>query len=83
MIRGTLGELSHYYDDMEPRGEYVIVVKGVQAAQKEFTHEQAVQLAKQLIDGGEKLSDACREAARATGIPKRDIYAALTNENNL
>lgn len=83
VIRGTLGELSHYYDDMEPRGEYVIVVKGVQAAQKEFTHEQAVQLAKQLIDGGEKLSDACREAARATGIPKRDIYAALTNENNL
>lgn len=83
VIRGTLGELSHYYDDMEPRGEYVIVVKGVQAAQKEFTHEQAVQLAKQLIDGGEKLSDACREAARATGIPKRDIYAALANENNL
>lgn len=83
VIRGTLGELSHYYDDIEPRGEYVIVVKGAKRSQSEFTLEQAAELAARLADGGEKLSDACREAARATGIPKRDIYAALTNENNL
>lgn len=83
VIRGTLGELSHYYDDIEPRGEYVIVVKGAKRSQSEFTLEQAAKLAARLADGGEKLSDACREASRATGIPKRDIYAALTNENNL
>ena len=78
VIRGTLGELAHYYDDIEPRGEYVIVVKGAEGKQNEFTLEQAVQLAKQLSDGGAKLSDACREAAKATGIPKREIYAALS-----
>ena len=79
VIRGTLGELAHYYDDLEPRGEYVIVVKGAERSQNEFTLEQAVQLARQLADGGAKLSDACREAAKATGFPKRDIYAALTD----
>lgn len=79
VIRGTLGVLSHYYDDIEPRGEYVIVVRGAQSVQNEFTTEQAVQLAKQLAEGGMKLSDACREAAKATGFPKRDIYAALTD----
>ena len=79
VIRGTLGELAHYYDDIEPRGEYVIVVKGAERAQNEFTIEQAAELARQLADGGAKLSDACREAAKATGVPKRDIYAALSN----
>lgn len=78
VLHGTLGELAHYYDDIEPRGEYVIVVKGAENKAAEVTLEQAVQLARQLVDGGEKLSDACREAAKATDIPKRDIYAALS-----
>lgn len=79
VIRAPLGELAHYYDDIEPRGEYVIVVKGADRRTEEFTIDQAAQLAKQLVDGGGKLSDACREAAKATGFPKRDIYAALSN----
>lgn len=80
VIRGTLGELAHYYDDIEPRGEYVIVIEGAQKKKDEFTLEQAAELARQLISGGEKLSEACRQAAKATGIPRRDIYSALSNE---
>lgn len=80
IIRGTLGELAQYYDELEPRGEYVIVVEGAQSKPKEFSIEQAVELARQLADGGEKLSDACREAAKITGIPKREIYAALSDK---
>lgn len=77
VIRGSLGELSHYYDEITPRGEYVIVVSGAVSPREEFTIEQAVQLARQLAEGGEKLSDACREAAKATGIPKREIYTRI------
>lgn len=79
IIRGTLGELAHYYDDIEPRGEYVIVVKGAKTRQSEFTLEQAAELAWSLVNGGEKLSEACRQAAKATGISKRDIYSALSS----
>ncbi len=79
VIRGTLAELVHYYDDLEPRGEYVIVVRGLEKTSAEFTLEQAAELARQLVEGGEKLSDACREAAKATGIPKREIYAELSS----
>lgn len=81
VIRGTLGELARYYDNIEPRGEYVIVIKGAQGVPMEYTLGQASELAASLAEGGEKLSDACREAAKVTGIPKRDIYAALTNES--
>lgn len=80
IIRAPLGELARYYDGIEPRGEYVIVVEGAQIKPSEFTKDQAAQLAKQLADGGEKLSDACREAAKITGIPKREIYAALSDK---
>lgn len=80
IIRGTLGELARYYDELEPRGEFVIVVEGAQSKPAEFSIEQAVELARQLADGGEKLSDACREAAKITGIPKREIYAALSDK---
>ncbi len=80
VIRGTLAELAHYYDMTEPRGEYVIVVKGAESRRSEFTLEQAAELARTLINGGEKLPEACRQAAKATGISKREIYSALSNE---
>lgn len=81
-IRGTLGELVRYYDDIEPRGEYVIVVEGCKPDSEEFTLEQAVALARQLARGGEKLSEACRQAAKATGISKREIYSAISADEN-
>ena len=81
MIRGTLGELVRYYETIEPRGEFVIVIEGAKNSEnlENFTLEQAVQLARQLCEGGEKLSDACKEASKATGISKRDIYSAINN----
>lgn len=80
VIRGNLSELSRYYDDIEPRGEYVIVVKGAEERGLKYSLEQAVELARQLSEGGEKLSEACREAAKITGIQKREIYSALSND---
>lgn len=79
VIRGTLGEISHYYDNTEPRGEYVIVIEGSPEKQEAYTPEQAVALARSLVEGGEKLSEACRQASRATGISKREIYSILSN----
>ncbi len=78
VIRAPLGELAHYYDNAEPRGEYVIVVEGSPEKKEACTAEEAAALAQSLADGGEKLSEACRLAAKATGISKREIYAILT-----
>lgn len=75
VIRGTLSELCKYYETTEPRGEYVIVVAGVEKKTDEkLTIEQAAELARQLILGGEKMSDACKKAAKETGYPKQEIY---------
>ena len=84
IIRGTLSELSHYYDESEPRGEYVVVVEGAadSAGGGEMSLEQAAELAKSLAEGGMKLSDACKEAAKAAGVSKRELYSILSEENN-
>ena len=75
VIRGTLDELYCYYENTEPRGEYVVVVEGAPPQETEqLTLEQAAEYAKQLIQGGEKMSDACKKAAKETGYSKQDIY---------
>lgn len=75
VIRGTLSELCAYYENTEPRGEYVIVVEGAKETEKQqLTIEQAAELARQLILGGEKMSDACKKAAKETGFSKQEIY---------
>ncbi len=76
VIRGTLSELCDYYKELDPRGEYVVVVEGAspETAAEEYTLGQAAQLARQLAEGGEKLSDACKKISKQTGFSKQEIY---------
>jgi len=80
VIRGTLRELCALYSDTEPRGEYVIVVEGAREKESAVSPEEAAEVARGLVSKGEKLSDACKEAAKITGVPRREIYRLLTEE---
>lgn len=80
-LRGTLGELLQHYEENEPRGEYVIVIEGKPPENQVFSVEEAAAVAKKLIEEGAKTSDACKEAAKITGVAKRDIYAAVLGES--
>ncbi len=82
VIRGTLRELAAAYSDTEPRGEYVIVTEGALERENTATPEQAAAMAKELVSAGEKLSNACKEAARITGVSKREIYRLLTESGD-
>lgn len=77
VIRGTLEELLHHYDNAEPRGEYVIVVEGKEPEKQSLSFEEAVQMAEKLTEEGMKLSEACKQVSEFSNIPKREIYAAL------
>lgn len=79
-LRGTLGELLSHYEENEPRGEYVIVIEGKPPEKTTFSVEEAAAVAEKLIAEGAKTSDACKEAAKITGISKREIYAAVLGE---
>ena len=77
VLRGRISDMLSYYKERTPKGEYVLVVEGAQEAEeKTITIDEAVAVAKQLIDSGIKTSEACKEAAKKTGFSKSEIYAA-------
>lgn len=81
VVRGTLSELSAMYETTEPRGEYVIVIEGAAPAQQEsLSLEQAAGLARSYADGGMKLSEACKTAAQAAGVSRKELYKLLSGE---
>ena len=82
VLRGRISDMLNYYKDRTPKGEYVLVVEGAQEAEeKALTIEEAVAIAKQLIESGTKISEACKQAAKKTGFSKSEIYAVVNAEN--
>ncbi len=78
VIRTTLSAAAERYGEGGIKGEIVLVLEGKpDGAQEKFTPEQAVQLARELIGGGASVSDAAKQAAKATGLKKNEIYKEL------
>ncbi len=77
VLRMTLDEAAEYYSVNEPRGEYVLVVEGrTGESDEKLTIEEALAQVRQLVDMGEKPTDACREVAKETGYRKSELYSA-------
>lgn len=79
VLRTTLGEAAAYYLENPPRGEYVLIVAGKPPEEEVYTLEQAVKLARGLVNDGLSASAAAKEAAAVTGIKKGDIYKQMIN----
>ena len=73
VVRGPLGELAAWADG-EVRGEIVVVVAGAAPLQSTVGELVAEVLAR--VDAGERLKEAVADVAEATGVAKRDLYAA-------
>lgn len=75
--RTTLFAARDKYKETPPKGEYVIVIDGAGEQTKEYTLDEAVKMAKELLDGGTSVSEAAKTAAKETGLKKGDIYKEL------
>lgn len=80
VIRTTLSEAAARYADGGAKGEFVLVIEGAPVEEKsEYTLEEAVSLAKELVQSGLSASDAAKQAAQETGFKKGELYKALLN----
>lgn len=78
ILRTDLDGAAAYFDATPPKGEFVLVVAGAEPDESApLTLDEAVSLAQQLIAGGSRSTDAAKEAARASGHPKTEIYKRL------
>jgi len=75
VVRASLGELAAGLAADEPRGEVTLVVGGAEPAQPD-TVDLAGQVAA-LVEAGQDSKRAMAEVARATGLPRREVYQAV------
>ena len=81
VIRTTLQGALDYYQDLAPRGEYVLVLEGAAPpAQTELTLEDALTLVSQKVEQGLSRKDAIKQTAKETGFAKNALYDAAMKE---
>ncbi len=82
----TLQEAIPYYEQNEPRGEYVLVLEGCsrqqmeQEAQDAWKEMSLKDHMKVYEDQGMNRKDAMKQVAKDRGVGKREIYQALLEE---
>ncbi len=80
ILRMTLSRAVAYYEEKEPRGEYVLVVEGGIAAPVSQTSETAVspeEAVKQFLSQGLSRNEAIRAAAKALGMSRNEVYQCM------
>jgi len=77
----TISEAISYYENIPPRGEFVLVVDGFNESTKEkITIETAIAMAMKLIKKGYSTKDASKVISVETSFKKGDIYKGLLNK---
>lgn len=81
-MKTTLEQALEYFSENEPKGEYVLVIKGrdvqdlierEQAKYESLTIEEHVKLR---MEEGLSKKDAIKKVAEERGLPKREVYSA-------
>lgn len=84
ILRMTLSRAVAYYEENEPRGEYVLVVEGTKETQnaleafwKNFSVEEHVAY---YTDAGMSKMEAIKKTAHDRGVNKNEIYRQVAND---
>ena len=73
--RGTLSDGITYFTEYPPKGEFTLVLEGaVPSAKPLWTEEVVIKELQNLIDAGVSRSDASRQLAELTDLPRRQVY---------
>ncbi len=81
VIRTTLQGALDYYQELAPRGEYVLVLEGAAPpAEEELTVEAALAMVRAQMEQGLSRKDAVKLVAKETGFSKNVLYDAAVKE---
>ncbi len=80
VLRMTLDEAVKYYEEVNPRGEYVLVIEGASAevaAEEDSLWWSELTVCEHVdayIEKGMNSKEAIKQAAADRGVPKREVY---------
>lgn len=87
-LQGTLKEVVDYYEEHDPRGEYVLIMAGKPEAERQEEEQKkwesmTIQAHMAIYEQqGIDRKSAMKRVAKDRGIPKREVYQALLDEEN-
>lgn len=82
----TLEELVNYYKENEPKGEFVLVIEGLdlndikEKKQREFDQMSVVEHFQLYLEQGLDEKNAMKAVAKDRGIGKRDVYSIIKGD---
>lgn len=79
VLRMTIGEAVEYYNETNPRGEYVLVIEGAKESVTEeeyvwWSNLEVCEHVDKYIEKGMTSKDAIKQTATDRDVPKRDVY---------
>ena len=80
--RGTISDACQHYSNREPQGEFTLVVAGTPPSQLQLSEAQLKTELIQMIAQGISRSQASRQLAKFTSIPRRELYQLALSINN-
>lgn len=72
--RGEIKEAIAHYNERQPQGEYTLVVAGVAPTKPQLSEAELKSELQQLIQSGISRSQASRQLAKVTSLPRRHLY---------
>jgi len=82
VVRTTIGDAVAKYTENPPKGEFVLVVAGAPAEEKEIASEtDAAARVAQLMEEGLSRKDAVKQTAKELDLPKNVVYDIALKES--
>lgn len=73
-IRGTVEEVSTYFAQNAPRGEFVILISPNTDAPKTLSTKELIALVDKLVKTGKSKKDAIKQVAKENNVSKNELY---------
>ncbi len=79
ILRGSLQEVREHFNNVEPRGEFTLVVGGAPKGER-WAKDKVRGAAARRLSGGSSPSQVAREIALESGWPRREVYQLIMEE---
>ncbi len=75
-LRGSLQQVSEYYEENDPKGEYVLIIAGKpeEVITQVSSDDDLIATVDNLIKQGQKPNKAIKQVADQNGLKKQDVY---------
>ena len=73
----TLDEAIAYYNENDPRGEFVLVIEGAKIEKQDLTLDDCLELMLESVRSGKSKNDAAKLASKQSGFRKNELYKLL------